>query len=258
MSAVDFSKLTAVAYADASPRAVDRMATSLRRCCPEVRLMVADDCRKPRPVEGADLVKLATDVGASAARNALLARVRTPYVLLLEGGIEFSPRTRLADMLAPVVEGRFDVVGGRYQFCRRKLLIFTKRTPQNACIAFESNPGELRLVEKTGPAVDGVVPCDATGNFFIGRTDKLRMMGGWDPQLMVDERIEFFVRAKRSGLRVGSCATAVADFWPEPLPNGSRRQRDFHGLAAAKMGVGRLVDVDGRVYEGVSTSKAAA
>lgn len=260
MPSADLSRLTAIVHASGSARGVDRLVASFRRHYPAVRLLAADDSRQPRELVGAEMVKLPKDVGASAARNALLARVRTPYFLLLEPTIEITRRTRIETLLAPAADNRFDVVAGDLVTCRKKWLVLTSRTVSAGHATFEFEGDALRLSTAPRPAVDGVEACDATHNFFVGRTDKVRMMGGWDPQLMVDERIEFFVRARRFGLRVGRNPHVVADCWAVAADGETRRGRDFRSLAVSKMGVARMIDVDGYAHEAsapVRESKAA-
>jgi hypothetical protein len=83
-------------------------------------------------------------------------------------------------------------------------------------------------------------------------------MGGWDPQLLIDERIEFFVRAQRFGLNVGLVPEVVVGRWPDRRDMSQpTTSRDFTSLALAKMGVARLTDADGRIREAVPASRAA-
>jgi hypothetical protein len=74
--------------------------------------------------------------------------------------------------------------------------------------------------------------------------------------LQVDERIEFFFRACRYGLKVGVCPESIAWRWQEKSA-GSRQKRDFTSLAVAKMGVSRLIDAEGRTYEAAAHARAA-
>jgi hypothetical protein len=250
VSSVDFSKLSAVVYTSERPRAVARLVRSVQRHYPELRLLVADDSRQPRPVAGADWIRLPADVGVSAGRNAVLARVRTPYFLLLEDELELTRRARLEKLVALVAENRLDIAAGDCVRCQRKLFVFTGRTPDPAHATFEFTGDTLRLCPGHRSADARFLDCDLAHNFFVARTDKVRSMGGWDPQLLVDERVEFFVRAERFGLRVGVCPDAVAQRWStgESAPKAAAR-RDFKTLALAKMGVSRLIDQDGRTLE---------
>lgn len=258
MPSVDLSRLTAIVRTCERPRSVERLIRSIGWLYPSLRLLVADDSRKPRPIAGADLVRLPADVGVAACRNALLARLRTPYFLLLEDDMELCRSSGVDRLLALVVEKRLDLAAGDCVSCRRKFGLFTSRRPDPAHATFEFAADALKLRPGHRDGGEGYLACDLTHNFFVGRTDKVRGMGGWDPQLAVDERVEFFVRARRFGLRTGVCPESIARRWDEAARSAeSRRGRDFQSLAVAKMGVSRLVDAEGRVYEAAAHARAA-
>jgi hypothetical protein len=114
----------------------------------------------------------------------------------------------------------------------------------------------MKLIAGHRPGIAGAHSCDATHNFFVGRVDKIRAIGGWDAQLQVDERIEFFFRACRYGLKVGVCPESVAWRWADKSA-ARKPARDFTSLAVAKMGVSRLIDADGRTHEASAHARAA-
>jgi len=78
-------------------------------------------------------------------------------------------------------------------------------------------------------AGDGWV--DIALNFFIGETDKVRAVG-WDDDLKLAEHTDFFLRAKRAGLRVWYEPGMVAEHCPESPP-GYAAYRD-RGVCFAK------------------------
>lgn len=250
MSSADLSRLTAIVRTCERPQAVERLVRSLRSFYPQLRTLVADDSRQPRPIDGADWVKLPADVGVGAGRNAVLARVRTPYFLLLEDVHEVTRRTRIEQLLEQVVGGRCDIAAGDGIRCTKKLFFFTSRTPESAHATFDFADNGLTLRSGHRPGVEGTQPCDLTHNFFVARTDKVRAMGGWDPQLLVDERLEFFVRAHRFGVRVAVCPDVQIARWPDRRDASQpATSRDFTSLALTKIGVARLTDADGKVRE---------
>ncbi len=258
MSNVDLSKLTAIVRTSERPASVARLIRSLKQCYPQVRVLVADDSRQPRPVPGADWIRLPTDVGISAGRNTALARVRTPYFLLLEDDLELTRRTRIERLLELVADKRLDLAAGDCVRCRRNFLVLTARTPDPAHATFDFAADTLTLSAGHRAAGEQFLACDLAHNFFVARTDKVRAMGGWDPQLLVDERIEFFVRAQRFGLRVGVCPEVVAQALEHERSRAAPgASRDFKHLALAKIGVSRLIDADGRVLEAAMHSRAA-
>lgn len=250
MSSVDFSRLTAIVRTCERPASIERLIRSLRRYYPQLKLLVADDSRRPAAVAGADWIKLPADVGVGAARNAALARVRTPYFLLLEDRLELTRRSQIERLLELVAGSRLDIAAGDCLRCQRRFGIFTSRTPEPVHATFEFTADGLTLRPGHRLGADGILSVDLAHNFFVGRTDKIRAMGGWDPQLLVDERVEFFVRAGRFGLRVGVAPECIAQRWPDRRDAGAAAtSRDFTQLALAKMGVARLTDVEGRVRE---------
>jgi hypothetical protein len=259
VSSADFSRLTAIVHTCERPHSVDRLVKSVGWLYPQLRVLVADDSPKPHALKGADAVKVPAGAGVSAARNALLSRVRTPYVLVLEDTMELSRRSGVDRLLELVASGKLDIAAGEIIRCQRRLGLFTSRKPEPGHAAFEFVSDTMRIVPASRgvhPPGPGAQPCDLTHNFFIARVDKIRAIGGWDAQLQVDERIEFFYRACRYGLKVGVCPEAVAYRWVEK-PASRASQRDFTTLAVAKMGVSRLVDAEGRTHEAASHARAA-
>ena len=257
MSTVDLSRLTAIVRTCRGPKGVDRLIRSLGWLYPQVRVLVADDSRQPGAIAGVDPVRMPAGAGVSACRNALLARVRTPYFLVLEEEMELSRQSHLERLLALVAENRLDLAGGDCQRCQRRFGLFTSRRPDPGHATFEFSGNALRLAAGHRPIGESFLDCDLTHNFFVGRTDKVRAIGGWDPQLTTDERFEFFVRAQRFGLRVGMCADAIARRWADGGPASAPQGQNLLSLAAARMGVARLIDLEGRMHESPPQARAA-
>jgi hypothetical protein len=259
VSSADFSRLTTIVHTSERPGSVDRLVRSSGWVYPQLRVLVADDSAKPQPIAGADAVKVPSGAGVSAARNALLSRVRTPYFLLLEDGMELNRRSGVERLLELVAAGKLDIAAGEVVACRRRFGLFTSRKLEPGHGAFEFEADTMRIV----PASRGVHPdgpgaqsCDITHNFFVARVDKVRAIGGWDAQLQVDERVEFFFRACRYGLKVGVCPESIVYRWDDK-PAARVAKRDFTSLAVAKMGVSRLIDAEGRTHEAAPHARAA-
>jgi hypothetical protein len=256
VSHVDFSRLTAIVHATDRPHSIDRLVRSIHWLYPELKILVAQDAGPARLIPGADVVRLPKEVGVSACRNALLARVRTPYFLLLEDALELNRRSGVDRLLAAVANKQLDIAAGELLRCQKRFLLFTSRTPEPTAATFEFDGDAVKIKLGSRPGANGFFTCDITANFFVGRTDKVRGIGGWDAQLESDERIEFFYRACRYGLKVGVSPEATALRWIER--GGSQPLRDYTGLAVAKMGVSRVVDADGRIHEAMAEQRRAA
>ena len=251
----DLTRLTAIVHTNGRQQSVTRLINSVAWLYPQVKVLVADDSRQPQSMAGAEPVKMPVDSGVSACRNALLARLRTPYFLLLEDNVELNRGSQVEKLLAAVAGGHCDIAAGDMMRCRRRFGLFTKREADPAHGTMEVTPEAVKVTAGSRPGFGGVQGCDVAHNFFVARTDKVRAMGGWDPQLLVDERLEFFVRARRFGVKVGVCPEAVAWRWPD---GAAKSGRDFSALAVAKMGVSRLVDADGRTIEAAGSQTRAA
>jgi hypothetical protein len=268
VSSADFSRLTAIVHTSERPGSVDRLVKSIGWLYPQLRVLVADDSAKPQPIAGADSVKVPAGAGVSAARNALLSRVRTPYFLLLEDGMELNRRSGVERLLELVATSKLDIAAGEVVACRRRFGLFTSRKPMSAHGAFEFEADTIRITpaapasqavrsaELAASPGPGAFSCDIAHNFFVARVDKVRAVGGWDAQLQVDERVEFFFRACRYGLKVGVCPEAIVYRWDDN-PAARAARRDFTGLAVAKMGVSRLIDAEGRTHEAAAHARAA-
>lgn len=258
MPNADLAKLTAVVRNFERPKALRRLVRSVRRCYPQLRLLVADDSSEPRSLKGPDWLQLPSDSGRAACQNALLARVRTPYFLLLDNSAELHRGTRVEQLLQLLVDDKLDVAAGEIVACRRRLLWLTRRRLQSEHGLCELARDQLTLTRGVRSRGEGFSWCDLVGNFYVARTGKVRSLGGWDPELRDDEREEFFVRAQRHGLRVGLAPEATIWHWhevPESRIPVSRQSQ--LPLAVAKMGLARMTDFEGNVVKAPRRAMAA-
>ena len=248
----DMSQLTAVIKTFQRPRALDRLIRSVRRFFPDLAIAVADDGFTPSPRGDVDYFRLPVDVGLSAGRNALLRRIGTPYFLLLDDDLEFCRETRIERLLDLVASGVADIAGGDYYRCKRRLL-FVRRRWQPFHGVFRFHDGDLCLVHGAHAYHEKYQLCDVVHNFFVGRTADILALGGWDEELKLNEHVEFFVRLYRRGDRVAYCPDVIARHWMERSAHYTPyRDRDFTGVAAKKIGVGRVNRFDGQPIAGKS------
>jgi len=250
------SQTTAIIKTFQRPQFLDRLIRSIRKYYPELRIIVGDDGFEPSPRSDVEYVRLPLDIGTSAGRNALLERVETPYYLLLDDDVEFRPQTDIGRLARLVAEGTLDLAAGDYLRVKRKLF-FLKRRPQPFHGLFQFSPDELRLVAGSLGEQDGYILCDIAHNFYVARKDTVQAMGGWDSELKTNEHIEFFVRARRSGMRVGFCHNVIVWHWnARPRGYAEYRNRSHHHLAAAKLGLHRIVGFDGQFYANIERQAA--
>ena len=253
MDDVDLSRLTAIVTTSDDPKPLARLLKSLRKFCPALPVAVAGS-GEPRLPKGVTHVKVPADANLSSARNALLARLRTPYFVLLSDELQLSQESNLASLLRPVASGELDVAAGELIRCR-KGWIFTDRRPDPSHGTFELSHSELLLRPGHREANDRWHMCDVVQNFFVARADKIRSLGGWDDGLLAYEREEFFLRAFRQGLRVGLCPEVTAMRWPAPATGNFAH---YAPHAAERMGLARMTLLDGSVVTASASLARAA
>lgn len=169
------------------PTIVKRLVASIRERYPTLPIIVVDDSRKPRELATVETIVLPFDSGVSAGRQAGLDRVSTPYVLILDDDFVFSRATNLAPALAKLVgEPRIDVLGGQLI----DLPSHRRRPPPLGQIfATDAKP-----IVPIGSKLAGMPVCDKVANFYLARTNRLRLVG-WDASLRRIDHADFFTRA---------------------------------------------------------------
>ena len=254
VATADFSQLTAVIPTADRPKCLRRVVRSLRRHCPELKVLVGDYGLEPVSASGEDHLRLPTGVGRGGACNALLARLRTRYFLMLGDSCELQKETRIERLLELVASDKLDLAAGSLTGCARRFWIMVRRTPEQAHGLLEFEGERLSLTRGHRSAGDGFLWCDLVHSFYVARTDKIRQLGGWDPELMQDEREEFFVRAQRQGIRVGLAPEVSALRWHSPSPEEATSRKS---LAVAKMGISYMTDFEGMVTKAPRRAMAA-
>jgi glycosyltransferase involved in cell wall biosynthesis len=258
VATLDWTKLTAIVRTFEQPKAVHRLLKSVRRLYPSLRTLVADDGLTPTTAKQAEIVRLPSNKGLSAAYNSLLARVRTPYFLVLDERAELHRESRLEALLELVATDRLDLAGGSVTACRKKFWFLNSRRALHVQGLFELAGDRLTLLAGSRSQGEGFWWCDFVSNFFLARTDRIRSMGGWDPELHNNPHEEFFLRAHRRGIRVGIQPTASVWLWSEAGSLAAQTtHHDSPSLAVARMGLSEMTDLSGRVIHAPRVTRAA-
>jgi hypothetical protein len=183
-----FRRVTAIVKTFERPVQLQRLLASLRRLFPTVPVIVADDSRVPEQLAGVRMLALPFDVGVSAGRQAALAEVRTEFAWVLDDDFVLYRRTRLARVLATLDEQpQLDIVGGPVV----NLPLGIKQTGALSPIY----PTRATPILPLGSQMGGAVVRDKVLNFFVGRSERLRLVG-WDPALKRLDHADFFTRAR--------------------------------------------------------------
>lgn len=172
------------------PRTLQRLLISVRRFYPSLPIIVVDDSPDAQPIPGPHIetVILPTDSGLSVGRMEGLKRVKTPYVLLLDDDFVFYRHTRLGQVLALMEQHpTIDIMGGAVV----NLPFFTVGDYQKAGLY----PTAAAPTYPPGTYIGGLPTLDKVANFFLARTDHLRLVE-WDTNLKLVEHADFFTRAR--------------------------------------------------------------
>ena len=255
ISILIFSRLvTVITHTHGRLGPVQRMYDSIQTWYPGTRLLVSDDGGNNDVKSGfeapfASVIQLPFDAGLSAGRNTLVATATTPYVFLLDDDFTVSDATHL-DYLLRVLEA--DAPGGRYHFASTVIPADVESFAFHFRGLMETHYGDLVLSPGSYGTAFGCTHVDFVPNVFMARRSTLKHVR-WDPDLKLGEHEEFFLRAKKSGVRILSCDHAEVEhhqltWWTgtPPLRDAAyvekrKRVYEFFKLALRKAGLKRLV-----------------
>lgn len=171
-------QLTAVVKTFERPQALKRLLDSIQRLYPDLKVIVVDDSACPTQMPGVETVVLPYDSGVSAGRREGLHQVTTRYMLNLDDDFVLTRHTDLNRALSILeAEPQIDILGGQVV----NLPLFTV-----------ADYGPLGVPAET---IGGLPVYDKVANFFVGRTERLRLVD-WDPALKRVEHADFFRRAR--------------------------------------------------------------
>lgn len=241
------------------PQTVRKSVRSFRRRFPRTPILVADDSRAPVRLDDAtSVIPLPYDSGVSFGRNRLVDHVDTEFLFLSDDDVVATRSTRLAEMKSLLERHDFDILGCRIEEPLRSRRRFFKRNFGRKLLEYETNmeltDGTLRWLEGFHEIGDGYVVCDVVHNVFLARAESVRAIGGWDDDLKTAEHLEFFLRAKRHGLRVGFTDRSLALHAPIMTERRSpaykpfrTRTPEFRRLWMEKDGIEHVVRQNGAV-----------
>ncbi|HEX9074677.1 MAG TPA: glycosyltransferase family 2 protein [Anaerolineae bacterium] len=180
--------LTAVVKTFERPQVLRRLLAGIQREYPSLQVIVVDDSRAPVRFDGVRTIVMPYDSGVSAGRNEGLKQVATKYVLVLDDDFVFYRHTALEPALALMERHpEIDIMGGQVVD-----LPFFETTDYRTAALW---PTEAKPTLPPGSRIGGLPVYDKVANFFIGRTDRIRLVS-WEPALKRLDHADFFTRAK--------------------------------------------------------------
>jgi glycosyltransferase involved in cell wall biosynthesis len=178
-------QVTALIKTFERPHVLRRLVDSITRRYPTLRVVVVDDSRAPTRLAGVETIAMPFRSGVSAGRNEGLRHVTTEYVLVLDDDLVLYRGTSMREAVELMERHpEIDIMGGR--------LI---QLP----LSQSSHPGQIfhtdaKPVRPFGSKIGGLTVCEKVNNFFLARTERLRLVP-WDPELKLLDHADFFTRA---------------------------------------------------------------
>lgn len=177
-------------------RLAKRLYRNIQHYYPGIRVIIADDSKKPLALSGPGLqvIQLPYNVGLSVGLNQGLAKVETPFVIRMDDDELLTPCANYHRQLQFLMDHpEVDLVGILPLSVPVRKNWKNKQFKQYAQLAMSNAPKALKIPHLTWldetHVVLGKIP-----NIFIARTDKYRSIGYDDNIRMIDHH-EFFFRA---------------------------------------------------------------
>ncbi len=231
------------------PQSLRRLLKSIQRYYPQLPVLVADDSFEARPPAGVNYLRLPPDVGLSVGRNALVEEVKTPYFVLLEDDFQFTANTRLETLLTGIEQHDFDMVAGDCVSHRRRGL-WTRKWREGICAQMHFEGDHLRLERGHTRQLGDYFVCDMVTNFFVAKTESIRSVGGWDPELKIQEHEEFFIRLKKNNFNIAYCPQVLINHWHDRNWFYRKfRRRSLMFLGMRKHGFRWFTELSGKTHD---------
>lgn len=237
-------KITLIIKTFDRPQCINRLIYSIKMMYPNLRIIVADDSREFHPIVGVKHLRMAYDSGVSAGRNLALSKVDTPYVITLDDDFVFDSRTILEKWLEILETTSLDLVGGNVDGHPD---YYASLHIENDALVFKPEPVGYE---------DSFALWNIVLQFWMGKTDKIREIDGWDNEFKTCDHIIFFARSIDK-IKIGHYPDVGIGHRPITSPSYYRRRngrmQQYLRLLMDKLNVKKVIDVHGRTlytYDG--------
>lgn len=237
-------KVTLIVKTFERPQCIQRLVYSIKMIYPNLRIIVADDSRESRLISGVEHLQMPYDSGVSAGRNLALSKVDTPYVVTLDDDFVFNDRTELKRWLEILETTNLDIIGGNVD----------GHPNYHASLHIENNA--LVFKPESVGHENGFALWNIVLQFWMGKTEKIREIGGWDDEFKTVDHIIFFARSIGK-IKIGHCPEIGVGHMPIQDPqcyqHRNGRMQQYLCLLMDRLGVNRVIDVHGRTlytYDG--------
>lgn len=202
---------------------------SIERFYPELPIIIVDDSPikykastlKNFPQLKINYINAPFDIGLSKGRNLILDNIKTKYFLLCDDDFELNSKTDLFENVRSLKENNIDILGGDIIECfrfnsiwslvrwaRNRIFrrddVLTSDKIYNRCEIVDSTMIIRLFKSEDNDLIRNLFTID---NFFLGKTESIKKIGGWHPDTMkIYEHGLFFVNAFFANLNVASTA----------------------------------------------------
>ena len=189
--------ITAVVTTFESKGILEKCIESIKKHHKDMRIIVVDNSKTISHIDGVRTIALPFDSGLSASRNAGILHVQTPYTLITDDDQILLEPNSVKKLYDSLVSNKLDIVGG-------ESISSVYKTSMKYFGKIIQTPGKIVVTnEITKILEDGTEIVDLTLNFFVSKTETLKKLK-WRSELKVCEHLDFFIRAKKAGLKVGN------------------------------------------------------
>lgn len=191
------------------PNALNTLITSIRKFYPLIGIIVVDDGSESAidvvaKFSNIKYLPLRFDVGASLGRNEGLSNCQSKYMVTLDDDFVFTKETNLYAWYG-ILENSptIDLVGGDVGNARYE-----------ASFEFYDNNRQMKFLKQPKGFVDGFPIYDIVLQFWMGRTEKIKAFGGWNPKFLTIDHLPFFLNGLGK-IRVAYTDQVFIDHVPE-------------------------------------------
>jgi len=186
-TASELDDVTALIKTFERPKKIAGLVKSIKRLYPILKIIVVDDSKQPGNLPGVKTIVLPYDSGVSAGRNAGLSAVTTKYMLCLDDDFIFNRHTDLLKVYRAMENNPdIDILAGEVIYLPLRIVHdFSK---------FSLFPTDKKPLHEAGTKMGGYAVYLKVPNFYMGRSEKIRLVG-WDDKLKRLDHADFFSRA---------------------------------------------------------------
>lgn len=248
------NNITAIIVSFLRPAYLKKCVLSLRKQYPDIKIIVGENGEKTKDMSdflkknNAKYIQLPFDSGVCYARNTLIKKVDTKYVLVGDDDFLYEKEARVDKMLKLLENSKFDLVGGRVR--DKKGLQNYQGTIDIYPTYFHYHKLELDNFKK----IKGVKykECDITFNFFLAKLSSIKDVP-WDNKIKVAyEHSSWFIDLKKKKKKVVFTPDCIVYHKPkieEVYPDYSqyRRRQNDRDRFFERFDIDYTIDMDGRI-----------